>query len=419
VGISLFAVITLAVQPEHAPDPEPEIPPAAAPASVPASPTTPPVPATPEVETEITLQDGRKVTGVLVENSDETITIRVAGIALPFPAEQVSRIRTLLSIEDQYKALRAPVKDLDFMERLKIADWLRTKERFSLSLAEIEGVLALDPDNIDAAQLRSRVLLEKALVDRRVPSAQARKVQKQRSERGVADFPLLSDEQINMLRVFEINFNASPRLSISNETIDRLVDTHGGREGIPSTREGRDAFRRRPPAEIVAAMFRVRARELYPHVKVLDHPPAFRGFRDDVHNAWVLNSCATTACHGGEDSGRLRLANKGTPPDRVMYTNFLILDRHRLADGRPLIDYDRPGESLFLHFALPRSETATPHPEVKSGKQKVGWRSVLAGKGDPRFQKAVRWIESMYRPRPDYPIDYSPPAAKPVTEQPR
>lgn len=417
---SLVGSITWA-QAEHAPDAEPAMVPTAEAPTPSAAPEANPVPAETspkhpvepieEVKTELLLNDGRRIEGVLVEQTETTVTIRVAGIAAPFPRTQINRLRTLQTVPEKYKSLRSRVKDLDFVERLKIADWLRSEEAFELALAEINGVIALDQFNIEARDLKLQVLLEQDLASKRVPPGEAPKPREIKPVEQDAAFPLLNDEQMNLIRVFEVDLKTSPRLQISKETIDSFLDDYRGRDGIPTTREGRDAFHRKPPVEILAAMFRVAAREYYPKVTVQDNPPSVRAFRDDVHNSWFLNSCATTACHGGNDAGRFYVANKGVPPDRMVLTNFLIIDRFKLADGRPLINYDRPAESPLLQLALPKSMGAVQHPDVMVGRNKVRWRSVFADQNDPRFLKAVQWIESMYKPRPDYPIDYQAPKA--------
>ena len=65
-----------------------------------------------------------------------------------------------------------------------------------------------------------------------------------------------------------------------------------------------------------------------------------RLFRDNVHSTWLMNSCATSRCHGGAESGRLRLFNKRVNTDQTVYTNFIILARYRLPDGLPLMVSD-------------------------------------------------------------------------------
>jgi len=422
VGVAgLLAALVLShaiAQPaDHAPDaesePTPEATPIAEPVTPPpAQPPAPPAPPAPKLpDVELRLNDGRTIKGSLVAQDELTVTIKVAGIATPFERSLINRLRTLPTVDEQYRSLRQRVKDLDFVERVKIADWLRSEERFDLALAEVDGVLGLDPGNPTAEKLRTQILLEHDLATRRqAPNAAPKPKPKVAATN--ADFPLLTDDQINIMRVFEVDMAASPRLSITREAIQRFMDAYATREGMPTTREAKDAFLRKSAADILQIMFRLRAREFYGEVKVMDHPPAIRNFRDDVHNAWFLSTCATTACHGGEESGKLRLANKGIPPDRVVYTNLLILDRFRMKDGRALINYEHPAESPLLQMAMPRGESASPHPDVMVGKNKVRWRPVITSSDDPRYRKVIAWIESMYKPRQDYPIDYAAPEGK-------
>jgi hypothetical protein len=165
-------------------------------------------------------------------------------------------------------------------------------------------------------------------------------------------------------------------------------------------------------------MFRVRARDLYGEVKVLDHPRSMQQFRDQVHRSWVVNSCATTRCHGGSDAGRLMLSSRRQASDAAVYTNFLILERFRLEDGTPLINYDDPARSPLLHLGLPRDISRFPHPVVptQDGRGDL-WRPVFRNPGDRRFQEAIDWMNAMYRPRPEYPVDYTPPTGETAPEE--
>jgi hypothetical protein len=153
-------------------------------------------------------------------------------------------------------------------------------------------------------------------------------------------------------------------------------------------------------------MFRVQARELYGDVRVLEDPAVMETFRKQVHGRWLATACATATCHGGQEAGRLMLAGDRPNHETTVYTNFLILERFRLADGSPLIDHDRPERSPLLQAGLMRSEAEWEHPEVPPTRGRRGWRPIFRDQEDPRYQDAVAWIRSLYRPRPDYPIDY-------------
>jgi hypothetical protein len=185
---------------------------------------------------------------------------------------------------------------------------------------------------------------------------------------------------------------------------------------MPRTREGQAALYRASPARILDLMFRVRARNLYSEVKVLDQPRSMRQFRDELHRSWIINSCATTRCHGGNEAGRLRLHNRRPGSDQTLYTNFLILERFRLADDTPLINYEDAGRSPLLHMGLPRDSSRFAHPVVPGADGRGDlWKPAFRSPTDRRFLEATEWIMSMYRPRPDYPIEYTPPTSEPGT----
>jgi hypothetical protein len=205
-----------------------------------------------------------------------------------------------------------------------------------------------------------------------------------------------------------VDLGDPPRLSIDREIVLELIEAYAGNELIPQSREGRAALERRPPEQILELMFRLKAREFYGRVDVREEPRAFRLFRDNVHREWLVNSCASNACHGGEQAGRLWLNNENQNSERTLYTNFLILERFRLSDGTPLVNYEAPAQSPLLHMALPREESLYPHPLVATSRT-AAWRPVIGSVDDARFAGSVEWINAMYRPRPEYPVTYAPP----------
>jgi hypothetical protein len=215
-------------------------------------------------------------------------------------------------------------------------------------------------------------------------------------------FQTLTPEQINLIKVFELDLTAKPRLVIERSTYDELLRKYAEHPLIPVTREGKAEFYRKSPVEIMDIMFRIGARDLYGEVKVIGQPESMKTFRDQISARWLTNRCATTRCHGGSEAGRLRLLNRAPNSEATMYTNFLILDRFETRLPVPMIDYTIPEDSLLLQMALPRDDVLYPHPEVK------GWRPVFLSDRTPQYRAAVRWMRMMYQPRPDYPIEYSP-----------
>lgn len=393
------------VQPtDPQPAQNPEIPPSAEPAN-PARSTERPIQVGGEVELE--MKDGRRVSGILIEQTSTRVTIAIGGLATPFDLAGVARLKAIPTVEERYDLLRRAIPDDDVDTLLQLAEWLRAKGRLALALTEVDRALKADPDSQQARDLRV-IIIEQSKLQHVKPAPGDQRVPVARPVR--REFPLLDDAQINLMRVLEVDLKDPPRMNIRQETVRRFLDAYAGREAkdlgkVPITPEGRDVFLRKTPAEVLAWLFELRAREFYGEVQIMDDPKAMRLFRDSVHRNWLVNSCATTRCHGGEEAGRLWLHNRQPNSKASVYTNFLIMDRFRLDDGRPLISYDSPADSILLEYGLPVKDSVRKHPEIQ-GLGKGRWQPVFSGRDDERYKAAIEWIRSMYRPRPDYPVDF-------------
>lgn len=372
-------------------------------------------------ECTVRLIDGRQVSGVLIEQNEQLIRVRVEGISTPFLREQVLSLTIHPPFKERYRTLSAAIDPNDVPQRLRLAQWLFQREEYDLALIEIDKALVAEPDHPSAARMRlivaqQRLLAEAAKGDTADPEPSPM------SEEGVGgegvradrpwiprDFPRLSEDQVNLLKVYELDLSDPPPLRFPPQAIESLLEDYRGDPRVPTTREARAALLRQPPERLVELMFRLRAREHYNNVRVMGHPKPAQLFRDRVHRGWLQNACSTSRCHGGASAGRLWLGTHARNSDRTVYTNMLILDRYRLADGRPLIDYERPAQSPLLQAALRRDRSSFPHPEVVPRQGGPTWRPVFDSEDDRGFRDAVEWISSMYVPRPDYPIDYDPP----------
>ncbi|MCC6661140.1 MAG: hypothetical protein IT437_09670 [Phycisphaerales bacterium] len=364
-------------------------------------------------EAILVLRDGRRIMGILVGRTSETITLRIAGIDTEFPASTVDRFQVLPPVLERYNEMRAAIDPSDMQQMLRLVEWLRARERYDLALAEVDRALDLTPGNSEALRARALITGQMELAAK-AGKGQGRTVAPPpaapESPAPRKPFPVLTPEQINVIKVFEVDLKDPPNLMIKRDAITRLMTEHAGNPLIPSTAEGRDAMYRQNPAAILDTMFRLQARNLYPQVQVIGQPRSMRLFRDDVHRTWLVNGCATARCHGGEEAGRLQLATQKPSSDETVYTNFLILDRYRLPSGIGLMNYEDPVRSPLLQAGLPREDALYPHPVVPgpNGRGDL-WRPVFQSTRDSRYQQAMEWIRSMYRPRPDYPIDYTPP----------
>ncbi len=362
-------------------------------------------------EVKIIFKDGRQVEGVYVSGTPTTAVVRIAAVAVTLDRESIDRIVVLPPAIERYRQMRALVKENDLERLLGLADWSRRHRLYEEAREDIELVLREEPKNVEA--LRQQQLLAQVIKlegtsarsggggpmppDRERPDVSRRLLP--------SEFPLLSEEQVNLIKVYEIDLADPPRVIIPREAVEKLLAKYPDHPLIPTSRDGREAFIASPPQTILDVMFRVRARELYSEIKVVDQPRSMATFKDTVHAGWLINNCATSRCHGGPDAGRLMLMNRRPNSDATAYTNFLILERFKTKDGRELINYDNPVLSPLMHLGLPRDDSAFPHPLVR------GWTPAFTSRDARRFQDTVEWVRQMYRPRPSYPIEYTPPGA--------
>ena len=380
-------------------------------------------------EVVVSLLDGRQFTGLLVSESPAVITLRIEGIEAPVDRGAIAGMERLAPVVERYLQMRAAIRDDDPDRRLDLAEWLRAREQFGLALLEVEGVLERRPQ--DPRARRMRTLIEQLILlrSRSGQGVQGRDEPMGRPSRPERPaFPLLTDAQVNLMKVYELDLKRPPALMVRREVIDEILERYKGHELIPLSREGRQALYRAPAVEIVELLFKLRARELYPRIQVLGQPESMRLFRDEVHRTWLANACATTKCHGGAEAGRLQLATERINADRTVFTNFLILDRFRIPDpegknpdGLSLIDYERPERSPLHQMGLPRDISLFPHPRL-IGRDEARFRPIFRSMDDSAYRDAVDWIESLYKPRPEYPVDYTPPGSAtppPIEVQPR
>lgn len=298
----------------------------------------------------VTTDDGRHLEGQLQQSDATHLVLDVAGIETRLDADRVAAVQTRDSRRHPSPSSH------DRTPRLASANFAH-----ALTLAQAAG-------------------------------------QQRRAEEGPRR---LSRSDINRIQVFEVDLDEEPRINIPRGTLNEFLDRYAGQGDVPSDRRERAQFLRAPGHEQLAAMFDVRAREYYGDVIVRDEPAALTDFRRRIHTHHVLNYCATNACHGGEDApGNLQLL-RGTDTDTV-YTNFYILHSYENEDGY-MIDRAQPQRSLLLQYALESQAARRPHPEV------TGWQARFRDTNHREFERYAEIIDGLWRPAPDYGIDYHPP----------
>ncbi|MEZ6318549.1 MAG: hypothetical protein R3B49_07330 [Phycisphaerales bacterium] len=408
-----------------------------------AEPPPPPQPSTqtpardraadPDLEEAIlVLKSGRIVQGLVTRRDATEVVIRIEGIDTRFPVRSIDSMQVLPPVRERYRQMQAALEPTDVEGHLALAEWLRARELYTEALDELRPVLELEPFNTRARELRRWLEAQITLESRTArPSTRSPSGERPRpapgkpdpaaddADRPDAGFPVLTEDQINLIRVYELNLDDPPKMRVDRSTVEDLLRAYADNDLVPATQAGRDRLLSADASEIVQLMFKLQAREFYGRIRVLEDPRSIRLFKDRIQGTggWLMNACATSRCHGGPYAGRLYLQNRRPNSDATAYTNFLILDRHKLEDGTPLIDYQHPEKSPLLQMGLPRDQSLNPHPDVP-GHGGLGWRPIFRSTEDRQFQKAVEWVGSMYQPRIGYPITYDPPSP-PEIEDPK
>ena len=337
--------------------------------------------------------------GTIVRDGFDAVDMRILDVPLTLKRADISHVLLEPSLDEQYLQRRLAIDPEDVASHLALCNWLIQERQYEYARAELEQIRDrhADPESIKAmrfveAQLQLHRNSQEQTTDD--PS------DVETVARSAAPVPrTITDDEVNLIRVYEIDLQDPPHLRVPRTAVQELIESYGSSSLVPDTEAEQASLYQADSIDIVRLLFRLRARELYPMVEVIGEPTALRLFRERVHDTWLMNNCSTSRCHGGSNSGRLRLLQSGASTDRVRYTNLLILDRFRTDDGAPLLDWEKPDQSLLVQYGLPRSETTTPHPAVK------GWRPLFTGRQRAMKDSVALWMNSMMQsPRPQYPI---------------
>ncbi len=362
----------------------------------------------------VVLRNGQTRQGVVIEDTFEHVLLEVDGIRAKLVREAVDYVVLEPTFQERYERFKAALTPNMHEQHFSLCRWLLELREYELAKKELTELIKNKPTP-QAQRLLTIVNAQLALVKPSDRSAEDQQTESAALPTGAADprtgpvleqdlLPkeIITRQDVNTIRVFEIDFHNPPHVTISADTIRSLIETYGSSKLIPMG-SARTAMFRAEPLEIVNLMFQLRARELYPEIVVETEPYSLNLFRRRVHDSWLTKNCATSRCHGGVHAGRFFLHGRGHKNDRVRYTNLLILERLDLDPQWPLINYDEPTMSLIVQHGLPRTLARKPHPDVP------GWKPVFNRNNQRMLEDTVEWIEAMLRPRPEYPVEYDPP----------
>ncbi|MCI0363203.1 MAG: hypothetical protein L0Y44_12300 [Phycisphaerales bacterium] len=365
----------------------------------------------------VVMRDGSMREGIIVEDVFDHVLIEIKGIHAKLKRESVSHVVLQPTVEQRYLEAKAALQPGMYDAHLALCRWLVEQRRYESAHQELLELLH-KVEMPDARDLLKLVEAQLALAER--PKRAARLENPEPEAPGEDDgrragpvdpadlmpSQLVSRDDVNIMRVYEIDFDHPPRVTITPDTVRTLIEKYGTSKLIPASQTGRNAMFRAAadkPIDLVRLMFELKARDLYPQIKVNSEPYALNMFRQRVHDTWLMNNCATSRCHGGPFAGDLFLHRRNFKDDRVRYTNMLILERLQLDPEWPLINFERPEDSLIIQYGLPREAARKPHPKVD------GWKPAFSPIHQKLKEDTVGWISAMMQPRPDYTVKYDPP----------
>lgn len=356
----------------------------------------------------VTLADGRRLEGELVEQNEQRVVLRISGIDTPLSRDEIRSIDVQPSIEDEYRQRKAALEPGDLNGRYDLAFWLFQRERYDLAAREVEELLQLAPEAERVQTLAAAIQSRRTMADNQPATQGGRKPQDgPGQEPAAADGPpLLDQQQINLIKVWELPTDLSQtqaRIRVPRQVLEQAFAEFGGVAVVPASEEARRQLLRASSQEQMAFLFALgaaepEARVLYRGVEITGDPEAITNFRRAVYGNYIQRYFRRLFGSGQIPGFELVGSQPNTTAE--VYTNFYILSQ-TIIGGHPMIDRQSPTNSLLLQWGLPREVALLPAPQVE------GWRPFFAGPEDPAFERIAAWIESLYQDSSiDYGIDY-------------
>ena len=211
---------------------------------------------------------------------------------------------------------------------------------------------------------------------------------------------LLNDDEINQIKIYEVVLSSRPRISFEPEDLQAFLLEYAADDRVPKGRDAQRDFLRAEGYQQLALIFAVRARNYYGKATMRGEPESLRNWHRTVQQDYIQEYFRPMFGVGQVEA--LYLFDRGRDQERISYTNFFILTQVRVG-GVPMIDRDRPEESLILQWGLPRASAKFPAPE-----DVPNWQPYFRDTEDPRFQRILEVIKSLIADNrnSNYGLDY-------------
>jgi tetratricopeptide (TPR) repeat protein len=355
----------------------------------------------------VTLKDGKQIIGEVTEMKNAYQIKLKSGIIAIYAKSDVAKIEEETSPKQEFEQRLAKLDPASADQHYALGEWAFGKGMYEEAQKVLQKAL-----KIDAAHTKSKLLLVQVEAQLKLSGEpDTRPVRPPITTTKGADANatvlaewLLSDEDINRIRLEELRKGEKVTVQFRNDADRKFIDMMRGKGDFEDAR-----FEKRflgfAPWDKAHYMLKHLDRDnvaMKDEIRIKTNPQFMVEFNSRV---WpkLRQTCASVQCHGGEKpEGTLRFFPLARN-DKVDYTNFVILVGYR-KDGRRLIDRNNPEESLFLNFGLPPDQARSGYVH----QQKI--TPLFAKRTDDDYKRVLEWIDSLEGPPyPDYRLLWKPP----------
>jgi len=347
---------------------------------------------------QITLRDGRQITGTVTKTSKGYRVTTPLGV-MEFDKNQVVSVKDVIDPKDEFKKRLGKAKTAE--QLCAVGEWAMDAGLLEEAKQALTAALKQKADYAKAKLLLRQVeaRLRKGSTTR--PVVKNKNDTKTVGGEQLRPEWLVSEKDIYRIRRDELRDDDVVVINFRNKVVERFI----------KSMQGRDEFKKPGAANAFRGLSRVRKvrymrkwaadnTAILNDIVIKSDPKFMIEFRSKI---WprIARRCATASCHGGaKPKGHLKLFNIGGRNEKADYTNFIILAGFAKKGARMLDRFD-PNSSLLLQYALPKEQAKFDHP--------VRILSPFKSRKDPGYRMFLKWIQSLKAPCPEYGLEYKPP----------
>lgn len=360
----------------------------------------------------VRLKDGSVYEGNIDEKSD-VVTVDVRGILSDIPRERIASI-AYGDFETRWKEAYAKLDEKDAKGRVAAARRAFDEHRYDLAETAARDAQRVDPNSTEAAEILKLTINQRRL---ETATGTGNPTNPPANPNGEGNPPaklantykLLTTEQINRVKQVELKENESvARFNLKNNVTKRYHDADS------KINMSYSEFLKQPQGVKAQMIIQNGGPELAKDVEVTNDPAVMQEFRRETLGL-ILNGCATSGCHGGNNEAAKAFPMVAPAPDvATSYSNFYQLSTWQKKQAKnvsevliggtnlPMIDRVHPEASLLLQYGLPEGQADQKHPASQ------GFKPMFTrGKDDPKYKKILSFVDSLRKIEPDYGFTYT------------